>query len=98
MFVGLGLAWIYGCFWNLGKGKAFSLSPSIDFVFSVIVYLVGALVCFLIVFWRLEYGDGIIGGNDVVKNNLRLFFLLVYFLFIVLVVLKVDEHIFVNFS
>ena len=91
VFLGLGLPWVIACiYWDANIKKPYRV-PAGEVAYSVYVFLLIALVCFLILIGRRFYIGGELGGPTASKNLSALILALLWILYLYLSIINAAE-------
>ena len=61
VFLGLGLPWVYASLYNSSEGKKY-VTPAGDLAYSVVIFLLCSLICYIILMLRRIFIGGELGG------------------------------------
>lgn len=82
VFLGLGLPWaIASTYWDSKFGKPYQFPPG-EVVFSIFIFLIVAVVCFIILILRRAFIGGELGGDGAAKYTSAFMCCFLWFLFI----------------
>jgi len=97
VFLGLGLPWALATtYWNvvkpgkLGKEDVYEV-PAGDLGFSVFVFLIVAVVCFIVLILRRVFVGGELGGPGTIKYLSAVLLIMLWFIYILLSTLQAYE-------
>jgi solute carrier family 8 (sodium/calcium exchanger) len=91
VFLGLGLPWaIATTYWSAKYGKDYAV-PAGDLVFSVFVFLIVAILCFIILIIRRVVVGGELGGPTASKYTSAVMCIFLWFLYIFMSTLQAYE-------
>jgi solute carrier family 8 (sodium/calcium exchanger) len=84
VFLGLGVPWIMGTAYWKANGKGDYVVPTGALSFSVVVFLVVAIVCFMVLVLRRCILGGELGGTTYTKYASGFFLFFLWFIYILL--------------
>jgi solute carrier family 8 (sodium/calcium exchanger) len=88
VFLGLGLPWLMGsAYFAQNMGKPYKV-PKGSLAFSVFVFLLVAIVCFIVLILRRRFIGGELGGPDLSKYVTGCFLFFLWFIYILLSTLQ----------
>lgn len=93
VFLGLGLPWtLAALYYEVGLGCKYEVKAG-ALAFSVMIFMVFAVVCLLVIILRRFFGPGELGGGSFGKKATAAFFLFLWFLYVMLSSLQAYGHI-----
>lgn len=87
VFVGLGLPWVISAYYQDSKNKPYETPPG-SLAFSVILFLITSITCFIILFIRRCTLGGELGGPPVTKYLTGVIFVCLWLIYIIFSILK----------
>ena len=93
VFLGLGLPWtLAALYYEVGLGCDYEVKSG-ALAFSVMIFMVFAVVCLSVIMLRRFFGPGELGGGEFGKKSCAALFFFMWFMYIVLSSLNAYEHI-----
>jgi Ca2+/Na+ antiporter len=87
VFLGLGLPWVFAAYAQEGRGKPY-LTPAGDLAYSVTVFLICSVICFIVLAVRRVVIGGELGGPKNTAYASSAFLISLWVIYIVLSILK----------
>lgn len=87
VFVGMGLPWLISAFYQSGRGEKF-ITPPGNLAFSVMLFLITSLTCFVILGVRRATLGGELGGPKGVKYMTTALLICLWLIYIIFSILK----------